>query len=136
MPVVLVNRQKQFRLPRARMIRAVEAALGAKRWSITLCFVTPRESRSINKQFLSHDYAADVVSFDMSEGRERAGELMICPWVAARNAKTHGVSMTEELCRYAVHGTLHLLGYDDHKPADREKMWRKQEAIVSRVLKP
>jgi len=41
----------------------------------------------------------------------------------------------EELLRYVAHGVLHLLGYDDHRPADRAKMWKRQERELARVIR-
>ena len=44
------------------------------------------------------------------------------------------VSWREELARYLVHGTLHLLGYDDRATADRDKMSARQEKIVEKIF--
>ena len=53
---------------------------------------------------------------------------------AAREAQARGLPFEEELLRYVVHGTLHLLGYDDHDDADRERMHARQEELLAEYL--
>jgi probable rRNA maturation factor len=53
---------------------------------------------------------------------------------AMAEAKARGIAAAEELLRYVAHGILHLAGYDDHAPADRRKMWRRQEMYVEREM--
>ncbi len=75
--------------------------------------------RSLNRRFLGHDYATDVLTFQM--GRDCA-DIIICPHVAAKNAKRHGTSTGDEIILYVIHGLLHLAGYEDHAPKDILKM--------------
>jgi probable rRNA maturation factor len=60
------------------------------------------------------------------------GDVYVCPWVAARQARAHGVSLREELVRLVIHGTLHALGRDHPEGPDRIRsaMWRRQERYV------
>ena len=86
-----------------------------------------RRIRALNKRFLDHDYATDVVSFD-------TGDLVVSADFAKRYAREHGIPFREELARYLVHGTLHLLGYDDKKKKDRACMHARQEVILRKLL--
>lgn len=86
-----------------------------------------RQIRRINKRFLKHDFATDVVSFD-------TGDLVVSADFAKRYAKQNGIPYKEELARYLVHGTLHLLGYDDKKTKDHARMHKRQEAILKKAL--
>jgi probable rRNA maturation factor len=66
------------------------------------------------------------------------GDVYIAPDVARTNARSEGVSVTEELARLVVHGTLHALGYS-HPEGSREEragspMWKRQERLLRRAL--
>ena len=91
-----------------------------------------REIRKINKKFLKHDYATDVISFPLDS--DLLGELVISAEFAVGEATKRKIPVEEELLRYVAHGILHLLGYDDHRPADRTAMWKRQERELSRAL--
>jgi probable rRNA maturation factor len=70
------------------------------------------------------------------------GDVYLCPEAAKRWVRNGGRgkreegSMDEEIVRLAVHGTLHVLGYDhpDGPGRMRSAMWRKQERYVGRLL--
>ena len=89
--------------------------------------------RRLNKRFLNHDYATDVISFGLGEEKS-LGDLVVSADMARRVSKELRIPFREELARYLVHGTLHLLGYDDKKKKDREKMFTRQEAILKKAL--
>lgn len=94
-----------------------------------------RKIRQINKKFLKHDYATDVISFGAGPGPESdyLGDLVVSVDMAKSFSKELKISFKEELARYLIHGTLHLLGYDDQKPADKKKMFSRQELILSKI---
>ena len=106
--------------------RIVEKVLKAekKHKGINILITTDREIRKINKRFLKHDFATDVVSFS-------TGDMVVSADTARRYAREHGIPFREELARYLVHGTLHLLGYDDRKRKDYVRMHRRQEEIIA-----
>ena len=60
---------------------------------------------------------------------------MISTDYAAAEARKRRIPVEEELLRYVAHGVLHLLGYDDHAPADKRRMWERQERYLGRILK-
>lgn len=99
-----------------------------------------REIRRINREHLKHDYATDVISFwvapdDPARIETGAlGDLVVSVDTARAYAKRIGISFKEELARYLVHGTLHLLGYDDHKKNDHKRMHARQEWILKKIL--
>ena len=92
--------------------------------------------RRLNRRFLGHDCATDVIAFNLQPGTRDSGpaapwgEVYVSATTARREAKARGIDPAEELLRYAIHGMLHLFGYDDHRPADRRRMWARQEALV------
>jgi probable rRNA maturation factor len=91
----------------------------------------------LNHRYLSHDGPTDVLSFPLfEEGEAPVGDIYIGVEQAARQASAHGVPLTEELARLAIHGTLHVLGMDHPEDAGREtsEMWIAQERILDSVM--
>ena len=94
--------------------------------------------RALNKQYLNRSYATDVLAFDLAEGKtstqEVLGDVIISTDAARQNARRFQTPVKEELVLYVIHGILHLLGYDDHKPADVKKMRAKEKQLLT-ILK-
>jgi probable rRNA maturation factor len=115
--------------------RALRHVFGPKRGEMSLRLLKAPAMRALNKATLKHDYATDVLSFDHGDTPEgRLLEIVVCPNVAKREAKTRGIPPEQELTRYVVHGALHLVGHDDHEQKAREKMWRKQEQVLKQLF--
>jgi len=86
----------------------------------------------------------DVLSFPMDElrpGREGdvtppglLGDIVLCPEVAAQQARVAGHSTAEELLLLATHGILHLLGYDHAETADEKEMFDLQRQLLLTFL--
>lgn len=91
-----------------------------------MVFLGPRAMAEANVRFLGHAGATDVITFEH-------GEILVCPAVARTEAAARGLPFAQELLRYAVHGWLHLRGYDDKRPADRRRMHARQERLVRRL---
>lgn len=94
--------------------------------------------RPINRQFLKHDYATDVISFPYNWVPPRVeGELVVSIETAVAQAATAGWSVREELLLYVVHGTLHLVGLDDTTDPSRSEMRRAENtALASLRIRP
>ena len=95
---------------------------------LSIVFVGTKRMRAINKKYLGHDYATDVLAFDF--GKSRQGEIIICPHIAAAYAKAHQTSTENEIILYVIHGILHLAGFDDHKPKDTLQMRRMEKELL------
>ncbi len=89
---------------------------------LNIIFVESQVIEQINKQFLNHNFVTDVISFDLSEEGTDLGEIYICLEVAEHQAKEYRVSLTNELQRLAIHGLLHILGFDDKTKGKKEEM--------------
>jgi probable rRNA maturation factor len=127
----VTNEQRRVPVPAAKVRRLAAQILGKR--NLSIAFVTNAAIRKINRQFLKHDFATDVISFPL--GTDLVGELVISAEFAVGEARKRKIPVEEELLRYVAHGILHLLGYDDHEPADRERMWKRQERELARVLR-
>lgn len=103
---------------------------------INVCFVSDSEIKKINYRYREVNRPTDVLAFDMS-GKEREGicaEIVISAETAVRNSLSFGTLPVYEACLYAVHGLLHILGYDDKKPGQRKLMQDKAEHILKKCL--
>jgi rRNA maturation RNase YbeY len=98
---------------------------------ISYIFCSDEFLLSLNQQFLKHDTLTDVITFDFSEGKTLVGEIYISIQRVTENAKKFNVPFQNELDRVMIHGVLHLVGYKDKKPAEKEQMRRKEEACLS-----
>ena len=106
-----------------------------RRARIAVTFLGPRAMRHLNAQFLQHDYATDVIAFPLAGPRGAlTGDIYICRYAAARNARARRTGVRDELMRLLVHGTLHVLGWEHPEGEARERspMWRRQEKYLRR----
>jgi probable rRNA maturation factor len=116
--------------------RAVEAALkheSVDDASISVTLLNDTRIRAMNRKYLEHDTVTDVISFPLYERGERpVGDVYIGYEQAERQASDADVDIPEEVSRLAIHGTLHVLGYDHPEDETRTKseMWELQEAIL------
>ncbi|HID94584.1 MAG TPA: rRNA maturation RNase YbeY [Candidatus Latescibacteria bacterium] len=94
--------------------------------------------QDLNRRFRHVDSPTDVLSFDLSHPFPNhdsiGGEIYISLEKAAEQAREYGVTFEEEIIRLAIHGLLHLVGYDDETESEREVMERETERYVSDFL--
>jgi probable rRNA maturation factor len=100
---------------------------------LTVIFVNDRQISELNWRFKGKLVPTDVLAFDLA-ARPKAkyieGEIYVNLQAAQRQAIEYEIGPNEETARLCIHGLLHLMGYDDHHPSDRKKMWRMQEMYV------
>ena len=75
-----------------------------------------------NREFLGHDYYTDIITFDYTNSRHIAGDMVISLDTVRTNAEALGVAYESELMRVVIHGVLHLCGINDKGPGEREIM--------------
>ncbi len=105
--------------------------------TIGVALVSDARIRALNKQFRRKDAVTDVLSFPT--GRRPAparprivrelGDIVIAIGLARRQAREAGHAYSAELKILALHGLLHLLGYDHHSPADLGRMARLERRL-------
>jgi probable rRNA maturation factor len=104
-------------------------------YAVSISFVDDKAISRINEESLHRAGATDVIAFDLSEKGlpfEKVGDVYISTETAVANSTRFAVEPAEEILRLAVHGVLHVLGYDDGDAAGKRKMGRLQESIVRR----
>jgi probable rRNA maturation factor len=132
------SKARQPRAPRLRVTvtddkgRAVRApglaawlvriAPARARGDIAIAIVSDARIRSLNKEYRRKDKVTDVLSFD-------TGDIVIASGVARQQAREAGHSYAAELKALALHGLLHLMGYDHHDPADGGQMARLERRL-------
>ena len=112
----------------ARVARRVVAWEGARRLRVDLTLLDAAAMRRLNRRATGRRGLTDVIAYAMPQpDGSMLGDVYLCPSVAGE----------EELVRLAVHGTLHVLGYDhpDGPGRTRSTMWRRQERYVRRILR-
>jgi len=75
-----------------------------------------------NVEFLCHDYYTDIITFDYTNSRHIAGDMVISLDTVKSNAEGMSVPFETELMRVMIHGVLHLCGINDKGPGEREIM--------------
>jgi len=83
----------------------------------------------LNALYLKENNPTDVLSFNLSNAqdpKEILGDIIVSADTASRNSRIYKTSPADELDLYALHGCLHLLGYNDNNPRNR-KIMRKKE---------
>ncbi|MBR4906033.1 MAG: rRNA maturation RNase YbeY [Clostridia bacterium] len=126
---------------RTSMKQAALAALASegRDGDLTILVDTPERIQTLNREFRSVDAVTDVLTFPAWEGEISLsadgylGDIMICYERAKEQAESYGHSLKRELSFLAVHGVLHLLGYDHMTEADERVMREKQTAILDSI---
>ena len=104
---------------------------------MTIRIVDEEESQTLNREYRGKDYPTNVLSFpfEVPEGIELPllGDLVICRQVMEREAKEQQISLSSHWAHLAVHGTLHLLGYDHIEEAEAEEMEGLETKIMQKL---
>lgn len=151
--LILKNLQKdcpvRMALYRAIVMTLLREHLRLEQFNLGIQLLGSGPMARLNEQYVHHSGPTDVITFGYSTqetngtngtngtdaltlkaGTLLCGDLAICPAVALEQARSFKTSWQSELVRYAVHGMLHLLGYDDLEPVLRRRMKREENRLV------
>ena len=95
---------------------------GQKVGCLTYVFCDDEYILQTNREFLGHDYYTDIITFDYTNSRHIAGDMVISLDTVASNAEMLRADYKTELMRVMIHGVLHLCGINDKGPGEREIM--------------
>src|SRR5689334_16797723 len=133
MPISLVNSQPR-RVPTGLLRRAARSILSSERAAkaeASILLTDDATTHEMNLRYRGHHKPTDVLSFAQRdahrmvtahESRETLGDIVISVQTAARQADSFGVTVEAELALLAVHGILHLVGYDDETDEGADEM--------------
>ena len=109
-------------------VASVLAGAGLQEAQVSLAIVDDATIRELNRRYLNHDDATDVLSFLLErEGGRLEGEIVVSRDTAARSAPDYGWLPQDELLLYVIHGALHLVGLDDRTPQAAAEMRRQEQ---------
>ena len=120
--------------PYEKIIRGVLKKIKNKK-EFNIIFVDDEEIQRINRQYRNIDRVTDVISFALCDDpdnqmEDELGDIFIDLDQAFRQAEDYGHSITREVAFLAVHGYLHLCGYDHMTEEDEKVMFAKQDEIL------
>lgn len=125
--------------------KAIEATLRrhqSRAARIGVALVDDGRMAELNQRHLRHAGPTDVLTFDLRDGKTGPGgaddpavegEIVVSVETAAREAASRGHHLDAELALYVVHGTLHLLGYDDDREEDAAHMHALEDEILAGI---
>jgi probable rRNA maturation factor len=126
-----------------RELRRLALLAGVRRGQLGVAVVDAAEMARLHQRYLGLRSATDVLTFDLRgnpgespgdvPGAELDGDLVICLPVAVKQSALRGHAARLEVLLYALHGLLHLLGYDDHRPAAAARMHAREDQLLRRA---
>ena len=133
--VSVINAHPTVRLRHAPFVDDVTNVLrsgGVDSGEVRVIFVDRTELLRLNREFLGHDYDTDVITFPI-ESDPLEGEVYISVEMARTQAGEEWVRFYEEARRLAIHGALHLIGYDDATPEQKRTMRELEDRFLQSV---
>ncbi len=122
---------------------AKEVGLDSKKNELSINLVGEGRIKALNKKYRGKNKITDVLSFPLQDkislkstesGILSLGDIFICLPVAKKYAVREGVSLDYKLSFLAVHGFLHLLGYDHEKSTEeKDRMFTLQDKIMNKL---
>jgi len=139
MDIHFFNEDIYFNLPNQQLIKNwVLDSIDKENYNpgeINFIFTSDSYLLNINKQYLSHYYLTDIITFNYCVDTIINGDIFISIDTVKNNSLQFGVSFEEELHRVMIHGILHLAGYDDHSDEEKEQMRKKENEYLDRLKK-
>lgn len=149
MKVLVNNKQRAVQLPKGltAKLKKVLMTAGAlydlvENTEVSLSYVTNAQIRDLNAEYRQIDRATDVLSFAMFEGEEIVatndqpvllGDIIISVEKAKEQAQEYNHSLDREMAYLAVHGFLHLIGYDHMTDEEKSEMRENEEYILEKL---
>jgi len=138
----MIHIESSFTFPINLVERAVQAAFAHESQSadteLTIVLTDDVQLRILNRDFLGIDAPTDVLAFPVSEsdpetGAPYIGDILISMPYATRSAEKAGHPLESEVQLLAIHGVLHLLGYDHADTDEKARMWKAQAEVLKSI---
>ena len=135
--VTLIVEDEKWRAVRGLQARLKQAAVLAlsgtrRRGALTILLGDDARLKNLNREFRGKNNPTNVLSFPSQEGGY-LGDIAIAHGVASREAKAAGKTLIDHATHLAVHGVLHLVGYDHERPRDAKIMEPLETRILARL---
>ena len=103
--------------------------------AVTIIFSNDSQLQKLKKEYFDEDVLTDTISFNLEEeGESIEGEVYISLERVAENAQTFKQDFIMECKRVIIHGCLHLLGFNDQNPEEKEEMTRLEDHYLSNII--
>jgi rRNA maturation RNase YbeY len=133
------RRRINLRLLRQILVHLTNSRPSLRFTELGISLVDADEITRLNEAFLQHAGSTDVITFDYCEPRSPRqpiqGEIFICVDEAVAQARRFRTAWQSEMVRYAVHGLLHLGGFDDRRAAQRRQMKKVEDEIIRELAR-
>jgi probable rRNA maturation factor len=114
-------------------VRTVLTQEGVRLATISIAIVDDPTIHRLNREYLNHDCPTDVLSFVFDRTDSALdGEVIVSADTAAATAERFGWTRADELLLYAIHGVLHLVGYDDQDPQALVEMRNRERQLLAK----
>ena len=100
---------------------------------IEIILMNAVDLRSYNKSHLKHDFETDILTFDLTEGKQIDGQILISLENVKENSVRFRTDFQNELLRVITHGLLHLSGYDDIDERQKKLMRKKENEYLKHL---
>tara|TARA_B100001769_G_scaffold178474_1_gene140888 strand:- start:33 stop:464 length:432 start_codon:yes stop_codon:yes gene_type:complete len=98
---------------------------------LSIFFVDNKRIQQLNRKFLNHDHATDILTFPYKSTKKIEAEIFISIEKARENAINFSQTIENELIRLISHGFLHLNGYCDSTPDQKRRMSKKEDEMIN-----
>ncbi|MCD4835214.1 MAG: rRNA maturation RNase YbeY [Bacteroidales bacterium] len=137
MPIKFFTEDTKFNLRNKNLIKnwvnSVITSVDKKTGNINFIFTSDKYLLKINKEYLSHKYYTDIITFNYCENEIISGDIFISIETVKNNSSRFNVTIIEELHRVIIHGILHLLGFDDQSDEEKAVMREKENYYLERL---
>jgi probable rRNA maturation factor len=135
---ISVNAQlaKPFAPILARQLRRAHRMINLPLEGLSVALVNDARMSELHDRYMNIDSPTDVLTFELdhdARGRVTSGEVVVCVPEAKRQAKTRGTRPQDEILLYALHGMLHLCGFDDKSTAGFKRMHAMEDRILTKL---
>jgi probable rRNA maturation factor len=122
-----------LRLVRRAVRLTLAACLEGNGQSVTILLSNNAKLRALNRHFRNKDKPTNVLSFESADDPASLGDIALGFGTVASEARAQRKSLAEHAAHLAMHGTLHLLGYDHEKSSDAERMETLETELLARL---
>ncbi len=115
-------------------LRCAHAIVSPALLELSLALVNDARMAQLHQQFMNIPGPTDVLTFELEHDRRgnvTSGEVIVCVPEARRQAAERGIELRMELLLYALHGMLHLCGFDDRTDRGFRTMHRREDDILT-----
>lgn len=137
MPIKFFKEDTSYNLKQRKVLKNwIDSTIRNEKKSvgeINYIFTSDKYLLSVNKQYLSHNYFTDIITFNYCQENVINGDIFISIETVKNNSKRFGVTYLNELYRVMIHGILHLIGYDDQNEEQKAEMREKENFYLERL---